>query len=163
MCKHTKRTALFPGTFDPPTNGHVDIIRRGADLFDELIVAIGENPGKACLLDQATRAALLREVVGDVPNVRVETFRGLTVEAAKRFGASVILRGVRNGSDFQFECEMAMTNREVAGVETFFLLTSPQHCFTSSSLIKQIARMGGDASALVPHVVLPHLLASGEE
>jgi len=151
------RLAMFPGTFDPVTNGHVDIIRRGAALFDVLVVGVGNNPEKASLLGHQERAALVREVVADLGNVRVETFEGLTVDFARRVGAAVILRGVRGFSDLHFEYQVALTNRLAAGVETVFILTAPQHAFTSSTLIKQMARMGGDVSAMVPAQVLPHL------
>ena len=158
MNKLKTRLAVFPGTFDPVTNGHLDVIRRGAKLFDELILAVGENPEKAALLDLKQRAGILREITSDMPNVRVETYTGLTVDFARKVGAAVILRGIRNGSDLQFESQMALTNRTVAGVETVFIMTGAEHAFTSSSLIKQIARMGGDVSALVPPQVLSHIL-----
>ena len=151
------RLAVFPGTFDPITNGHLDIIRRGAGLFDVLVVGVGNNPEKAALLDHAQRAAIVREVVCDLPNVRVEPFEGLTVDFARRVGASVILRGIRNFSDLHFEYQVALTNRSVAGVETVFIFTSPQHAFTSSTLIKQMVQRGGDVSGMVPPQVLPHL------
>ena len=159
-----KRIATFPGTFDPITNGHLDVIRRGAALFDELVVAVGENPEKSAILAQAVRAGIVREVVAELSNVRVECYTGLTVDLARRLGAAAILRGIRNSSDLQFEFQVALTNRVVAGVETVFILTNPQYAFTSSSLIRQIAAMGGDVSALVPPQVLPHIqqLRSGD-
>jgi pantetheine-phosphate adenylyltransferase len=149
--------AIFPGTFDPVTNGHVDVIRRGADLFDTLIVAVGENPEKTSLLAQPERADIIREIISDLPNVRVETFSGLTAEFARKCGATAILRGIRNANDLQFELQVALTNRVVAGVETVFIMTNVEHAFTSSTLIRQIAQMGGDISAMVPTQVLPHL------
>lgn len=151
------RLAVFPGTFDPMTNGHLDIIRRGARLFDTLVVGVGNNPEKPALLDQAQRARILQEVVADLSGVRVETFEGLTVDFARRVGAAVILRGIRSFSDLHFEYQVALTNRSAAGVETVFVLTSPEHAFTSSTLIKQIAQRGGDVSGMVPPQVLPHL------
>lgn len=163
MGERKSNLAIFPGTFDPITNGHLDVIRRGARLFDELIVAVGENPQKASLLGQQERAEIIREVVADLPSVRVETFAGLTVHFAQRVGAAAILRGIRNSSDLQFEFQVALTNREVAGVETVFIVTNPEYAFTSSSLIKQVARMGGDVSKLVPPQVLAHLRAAGGE
>ena len=155
--RNQKRIALFPGTFDPVTNGHLDIIRRGAAMFDELIVAVGANPEKTSRLDRDRRAAIVRQVTAALPNVRVETYAGLTVEAAAAFGAAVILRGLRNAADFQHESQMAMTNRAVTGVETLFMMTSPDCSFITSSLVRQVAAGGGDVSALVPPEVLPHL------
>jgi pantetheine-phosphate adenylyltransferase len=154
MDTHTPRIAVFPGTFDPITNGHLDVIERGRHLFDELVVAVGHNPEKHHLFTQAERADTIRELVADMPNVRVETFGGLTVHYARRIGAAAILRGIRNSSDLQFEFQVALTNRVVAGVETVFIMTKVQYAFTSSSLIKQVAQMGGDVSALVPETVV---------
>ncbi len=160
MNDHKSRLAVFPGTFDPITNGHLDVLRRGAKLFDELVVAVGENPDKAAILSQNERAEIIAEIIADMPRVRVETFTGLTVDFVRKIQADVILRGIRNSSDLQFEFQVALTNRVVAGVETVFILTSREFAFTSSSLIKQIARMGGDVSALVPPEVLPHIQAN---
>ena len=157
MSDPKRRLAVFPGTFDPITNGHVDVIRRGAGLFDELVVGVGNNPEKTAMLDQADRAEIIREVLAGSGNVRVETFEGLTVDFARRVGAAAILRGIRNTSDLHVEFQIAMTNRAVAGIETVFILTSTQHAFTSSTLIKQMAQMGADVSAMVPPQVLPHL------
>ncbi|MBN1554125.1 MAG: pantetheine-phosphate adenylyltransferase [Phycisphaerae bacterium] len=151
------RVAVFPGTFDPVTNGHLDVIQRGVKLFDELIVAVGENPEKHAMLSQAQRVDILREVTADLPAVRVEPYEGLTVDFARSVGAAAILRGIRNSSDLQFEFQTALTNRVVADVETVFIMTSTQYAFTSSSLIRQVAAMGGDVSALVPPEVLGHI------
>jgi pantetheine-phosphate adenylyltransferase len=159
MGDHKRQLAVFPGTFDPVTNGHLDVIRRGAALFDELVVAVGENPEKASLFSQQERAETIRALVAGMSNVRVETFAGLTVEFARKIGAAAILRGIRDTSDLHFEFQVALTNRVVAGVETIFIMTNPQYAFTSSSLIKQIAQMGGDVSALVPKEVLPRIKA----
>jgi pantetheine-phosphate adenylyltransferase len=159
------RIALFPGTFDPITNGHLDVIERGCRLFDELVVGVGENPQKAPMLPQLQRAAIIREVIDGLPgvrNVRVETFTGLTVEFARKLKAATMLRGIRNSSDLQFEFQVALTNRAVAGVETVFIMTSTEFAFTSSSLIRQIASMGGDVSSLVPPQVLPYIQARCE-
>jgi len=155
--KHKVRKAIFPGTFDPMTNGHLDVIRRGSRLFDELIVAVGDNPEKACMLRRHERIEITRKVVAGMKNVRVAGYAGLTADFARKAGAGVILRGIRNGADLQFESQVAMTNRAVAGVETVFIMTGAECAFISSSLIRQIARMGGDASAMVPRQVLPHL------
>lgn len=148
-----RRLAVFPGTFDPLTNGHLDVIERGRALFDELVVAVGYNPDKSVLFNQDERVEIIRQVVEDMPNVRVEKFEGLTVDYARTLGAAAILRGIRNSSDLQFEFQVALTNRVVAGVETVFIMTGVQFAFTSSSLIKQVAGMGGDVSALVPALV----------
>lgn len=157
MSETVTRLAIFPGTFDPVTNGHLDVIQRGARLFDELVVAVGENPQKPSALSREQRVAILREVVAEMGNVRVEPYTGLTVDFARKLGAAAILRGIRNTSDLQFELQVALTNRQVAGVETVFIMTAPQFAFISSSLIKQIAQMGGDVSAMVPPGVLPHV------
>jgi pantetheine-phosphate adenylyltransferase len=158
MTPHQESIVVFPGTFDPLTNGHLDIIKRGRLLFDKLIVAVGYNPEKKTLFTQQERADMFRQLLCDMPNVTVETFRGLTVDYAKRVGAVAMLRGIRNSSDLQFEFQVALTNRTVAGVETVFIMTSVEFAFTSSSLIKQIASMGGDVSALVPPLVYQKML-----
>ncbi len=151
------RIAVFPGTFDPVTNGHLDVIQRGRGLFDQLIVAVGHNPEKRHLFTQEERTAMMRELTADMDNVRVEPFTGLTVHYARQVGAAAILRGIRNSSDLQFEFQVALTNRVVAGVETLFIMTSVDFAFTSSSLIKQVASMGGDVSALVPAIVVERM------
>lgn len=155
------RVAVFPGTFDPITNGHVDAIRRGAGLFDRLIVAVGHNPEKQALLDLDVRVRLIRDVLAELPNVDVASYEGLTIAFAKRVGATAILRGIRNTSDLHFEHQVALTNRAAGGVETVFILTSPEHAFTSSTLIRQIASMGGDISTMVPPQVHAHLAKLG--
>lgn len=154
-----KRIAVFPGTFDPITNGHLDVIRRGRLLFDELVVAVGHNPEKSTIFTQQERVEMVTQLVSEFPNVRVRSFSGLTVKFAQEVGAAAMLRGIRNSSDLQFEFQVALTNRVVAGVETVFIMTSPEFSFTSSSLIKQIAWMGGDVSKLVPPLVVEKMLA----
>jgi pantetheine-phosphate adenylyltransferase len=149
-----KRLVVFPGTFDPITHGHLDVIRRGARLFDELVVAVGENPQKSAMLSQAQRVRIIRRVVADMGRVRVEPYKGLTVDFARRLGASAILRGIRDTSDLLMEFQMAWTNRRIGGLETVFIMTGPEVAFISSSLVKQIAQGGGDVSALVPPQVL---------
>ena len=163
MADHVRRIAVFPGTFDPITNGHLDVIRRGALLFDELIVAVGDNPEKAAMLDQDLRVRIAADVVDGIDNVRVEKFAGLTVDFARHVGAAALLRGIRNSSDLQFEFQVALTNRAVAGVETVFIMTSAEYAFISSSLIREIARMGGDVSTLVPAQVLGHIRPGRDE
>ena len=157
------RLAVFPGTFDPLTNGHLDIIRRGVNIFDELVVAVGNNPEKTSMLNAETRLQIIRESASDIPGVRVEIFSGLTVDFAASVNATAILRGIRDSTDLHFEYDMALTNRIVAGIETVFIIPSPEHAFTSSSMIKQIARMGGDVSAMVPPAVIPYLKACRTE
>lgn len=157
MSENQHRIGMFPGTFDPITNGHLDVIRRASRLFDELVVAVGNNPEKPAILSQDERVEIIREVVADMDNVRVEAFEGLTVDFARQVEATAILRGIRNSTDLQFELQASLTNRVVAGVETVFVMTGTEYAFTSSTLIRQVASMGGDVSALVPAAVLPHL------
>lgn len=148
--RHT--LAIFPGTFDPLTNGHLDIIRRGTSIFDELIVAIGSNPEKSPLFTADQRVAMIRDVVAEQNiDVRVEQYQGLTVDYAQQTGATAILRGIRNYTDLQFEFQLALTNRAVADVETVFIMAGEHWGFTSSTLIRQIA-----ASGRIDH--LEHLL-----
>ncbi len=151
---------LFPGMFDPITNGHLDVIQRGCELFGELIIAVGDNPAKGAMLDQAVRVQIVTEVVSSLPNVRVQAFSGLTIDLANELGATAILRGIRSSVDLYGELQMAETNRTAGGVETVFLATSARHSLISSSLIRQIACGGGDVSAMVPPQVLPHLADS---
>jgi len=147
------RRAMYAGSFDPPTNGHIDIVRRGALLFDELIVGIGTNPAKRYHLDATRRKALFEACTVSLPNVRVTTFEGLVVEAVADVGAQVMLRGIRTSSDLDIEFRNGLANRDLTGVETLFLLTDPDHIFVSSSLVREIARFGGDISKYVPPVV----------
>ena len=159
--------AVFPGSFDPVTYGHLDVIRRGRRLFDELVVAVGRNPGKDSLFTADERVdmleRLLAEMVATEPDaapVRVRAFSGLTVDFAKEVGATALLRGVRNLSDLQYEVQQAVTNREVAGLETAFVVAGQTFAYTSSSLIKQITAMGRDLTPLasmVPPLVVEML------
>ena len=157
MCDSKMKIAVFPGTFDPATNGHLDIIRRGAALFDELVIGVGINPDKATLLPHADRIEMLKEITKEMPTVRVQPFSDLTVAHAAELGAAVILRGLRDDSDYQYESRMALTNRSIAGIETLFLASSAEHSYISSTLIRQIASMGGDVSNLVPPEVMKYL------
>ena len=142
--------AIFPGSFDPITNGHLDVIKRGMRLFDELIVAVGRSPVKNQLFTPAERVEMIAELITDMPGVIVESFEGLMVEFAARKKADVVLRGLRSLTDVQYEFQLAMTNRAVAGIETIFIMTSEQYGFTSSTLIREIASLGGDLSNLIP-------------
>lgn len=145
--------AIFPGSFDPITNGHLDVINRGMKLFDELVIAVGRSPIKNPLFTPEERVEMIAELITDMPGVSVESFNGLTVEYAAQKKADVILRGLRSLTDVQYEFELAMTNRAVTGIETVFILTGEQYGFTSSTLIRQIASLGGDLSNLIPENV----------
>jgi len=149
--------AVFPGSFDPITNGHLDVVQRGIKLFDELIIAVGRSPIKDALFTPEERVEMIAELVADMPRVSVESFDGLTVEYAAKKKADVILRGLRSLTDMRYEFELAMTNRSVTGIETVFMITSEQYGFTSSTLIRQVASLGGDISNLVPKNVYDHL------
>jgi pantetheine-phosphate adenylyltransferase len=152
------RRAVCPGSFDPVTNGHVDVINRAARLYDELVVAVLVNPGKAGLFGVDERMELLRDAVAELPNVRVDSFEGLLVDYCRSHEIPVIVKGLRAVSDFEYELQMAQMNRELAGIETLFVPTAPQVGHLSSSLIKQIATFGGDVSRLVPKAVHDQLM-----
>jgi pantetheine-phosphate adenylyltransferase len=150
-------TALCPGTFDPVTNGHLDIVRRAAGLFDRVVMAVIENPAKEPLFPATERVEMLREAVADLDNVEVDSFTGLLVDYARSKRAGVIVKGLRAVSDFDYELQMAQMNRHLAEVETFFVPTSARWSYLSSSLVKEVARFGGDVSGLVPELVLRRL------
>jgi pantetheine-phosphate adenylyltransferase len=150
---------VCPGSFDPVTNGHVDVIARAAALYDELVVAVLVNPGKAGLFSVEERMELLREAVAELPNVVVDSFSGLLVDYCRSHDLPVVVKGLRAVGDFEYELQMAQMNRELAGVETLFVPTAPQVGHLSSSLVKQIAAFGGDVSRLVPRGVLDRMLA----
>ena len=151
-------TALYPGTFDPPTNGHVDLIQRGARLFDHLTVAILSNPEKNPLFTVEERVEMLKEVTGSLANVSIATFEGLMVEFARRQGASAVLRGIRAISDYEYEFQMALMNRRLAPeIETVFLQPAGRYSFVSSRMLKEVFSFGGDVTGLVPPNVLKRL------
>jgi len=150
---------VCPGSFDPVTNGHLDIIGRAAGLHDEVIVAVLVNIKKQSLFTTDERVEMLREVTKGYGNVRVERFHGLTVNFCIDNGINAIVKGLRAVSDFEYEMQMAQMNYRLAKVETLFMTTNPQHSFLSSSLIKEIAMYGGDVSGLVPELVLGRLKA----
>ena len=156
MAKNFVR-AIFPGSFDPVTNGHLDVIHRAVPLFDELVVAVVHNSHKNQLFSPKERVDMIAELIADTPNVSVESFDGLTVAYAKKRQANVILRGLRSLTDVQYEFQLAMTNRAVASIETVFIMTSERYGFTSSTLIREIASLGGDLSNLIPQNVQAQL------
>lgn len=150
-------SVLCPGTFDPVTNGHLDILRRAAARFEHVIVAVLENPSKTPLFDVPERVAMLEEAMGSLPGVEVASFSGLLVDFAREKDARGIVRGIRAVTDFDYEMQMAQMNYQLGGVETFFMATSPQWSYLSSSLIKEVAGYGGDVSGLVPAAVSERL------
>jgi pantetheine-phosphate adenylyltransferase len=150
--------ALYPGTFDPPTNGHVDLIQRGSKLFAHLTVAILKNPVKNPLFTVEERVEMLREVTGSLGNVTIATFDGMMVEFARREGASAVLRGIRAISDYEYEFQMALMNRRLAPeIETVFLQPAGRYSFISSRMLKEVFSFGGDVTGLVPPNVLKRL------
>lgn len=155
----TRIKALCPGTFDPVTNGHLDVIERAAHIFPEVIVVVAVNPAKQPTFSLEERVAMLRESTAHLPNVTVTSTReGLLVDFARQAGAQVIVKGLRAVSDFEFERQMAQANRHLnADVETLFIMTAHQYAFLGSSLVKQVAALGGDVSAWVPEPVLRRL------
>ncbi|MQP23639.1 pantetheine-phosphate adenylyltransferase [Flavobacterium sp. LMO8] len=148
------KKAIFPGSFDPITNGHADIIKRGVSLFDEIIVAIGVNAEKKYMFSLEERMRFIEETFKDEPKVRVVTYTGLTIDLCKKEKAEFILRGLRNPADFEFEKAIAHANRTMSKIETVFLLTAARTSFISSSIVRDVIRNGGDASKLVPSSVL---------
>jgi pantetheine-phosphate adenylyltransferase len=151
------RRAVCPGSFDPVTNGHLDIVGRSSRLYDEVVVAVLVNESKHSLFTVEERLDMLREVVKPYGNVRVESFQGLLVDFCRSQQASVVVKGLRAVSDFDYELQMAQMNIGLAGVETLFMPTNPQHSFLSSSLVKDVAKWGGDVSAHVPELVARRL------
>lgn len=149
------RTAVYAGTFDPPTMGHVDIVRRAARIFDRLIFAVfAGGAAKQPLFSAEERVALARVALAEIPNVVIDSYRGLTVDYARRMGAVAIVRGLRAVSDFEYEFTLAHMNERLApGIESVFLMTVPDYAFVSSSLIKEVAGQGGDVNGMVPPVV----------
>jgi pantetheine-phosphate adenylyltransferase len=153
-------SALYPGTFDPPTNGHIDLIQRGAKLFEHLTVAILNNPLKDPLFTVEERVEMLKESTAMLANVSVATFDGLMVEFARQQGASAVLRGIRAISDYEYEFQMALMNRRLAPeIETVFLQPAGRYSFVSSRMLKEVFAFGGDVSGLVPPNVLKRLRA----
>ncbi len=156
------RRALCPGSFDPVTNGHLDIIGRAARLYDEVIVAVFINQSKSSMFTVEERCDMLAEATADYANVRIDSFQGLTVDYCKSHDVPVIVKGLRAVSDFDYELQMAQMNRGLAGVDTLFMPTNPEYSFLASSLVKEIAKWGGDVSSLVPPLVLKRLAERGQ-
>jgi pantetheine-phosphate adenylyltransferase len=148
--EHKCVKAIFPGSFDPITNGHLDVIARGIKLFDHLIVAVGQSPVKTELFTLDERVEMITQLVADMPRVTVDKYQCLTVEFAAQKKADVMLRGLRNLTDVQYEFQLAMTNRSVAGVETVFVMTSEEFGFVNSTMVREVAMLGGDVSKLIP-------------
>ena len=151
-------TALCPGSFDPVTHGHLDIIERTARHFDSVIVAVIRNPQKSqALFTLEERQEMLHEVTAHLTNIDIQFFKGLVVDFAKEHSASAIVKGLRAISDFDYELQMAQMNQRLSGIDTFFISTSPQHSFLSSSLVREVAKFGGDVSSMVPANVAKRL------
>jgi pantetheine-phosphate adenylyltransferase len=153
-----KRKAIYPGSFDPPTNGHLDLIERGSKLFDELVVGVLSNPEKDPLFSVADRRKMLEAMTADFDNVTVDTFDGLTVDYALRVGASALLRGIRAISDYEYELQMALMNRKLQpGLETVFMMPAEKYSYLSSRLVREVAQLGGSIDCLVPPLVAQKL------
>ncbi len=152
------RRVIYPGTFDPVTNGHIDIVKRAIDLFDEVVVTIARNPSKTCMFTVEERLYMLRESFKDYPNVVVDAFDGLTVNHAKAVDAVGIIRGLRAISDFEYEFQMALMNRKLSnGIKTIFLMPHEKYTYLNSTIIRNLSQFGGDVSAFVPPVVIEML------
>jgi pantetheine-phosphate adenylyltransferase len=149
-----KVTAIYPGSFDPPTNGHLDLIERGSKIFDELVVAILRNPDKDPLFSVGERRRMLEALTAEFHNVRVDTFDGLTVDYAAKMKASAVLRGIRALSDYEYELQMALMNRKLQpNLETVFMMPAEQYSYLSSRLVREVAKLGGSIADLVPQMV----------
>jgi pantetheine-phosphate adenylyltransferase len=156
-----RKIGLFPGQFDPVTNGHLDVIRRGVTLFDQLVVAVSINPDKQEFFSMDERVEMVRELVADLPDVRVEKNTGLTFKFAQSVNATALLRGIRDVSDLRGEFQTAMVNRALSGIETAFIMTGDRYALTSSSLIRQVLSLGGDVTSLtglLPPTVVQRLI-----
>jgi pantetheine-phosphate adenylyltransferase len=153
----TQRAAVYPGSFDPLTNGHVDIVERGLRMFDRVVLAVANNPQKQHFFSAEERIALARASLGDRPGLEIEAFDGLVVDFARKKGVNVLLRGVRAVSDFEYEFQLAGMNRKLSGVETVFMATSEESFYVASRLVREVAGFGGDVSSMVPAPVLAAL------
>lgn len=152
------KIAVYPGSFDPITLGHLDVLKDGAHMFDKVIITVSNNISKHALLSVGERKELIRQSVADIPNVEVDSFDGLTVEYAKKVGATILLRGLRAVSDFEYEMQLSQTNRSLSeDIKTVFLITRPEYNFISSSSVKEILKNNGDISKFVPKPVSDYL------
>jgi len=151
------RKAVCPGSFDPITNGHIDVIERASGLFDEVVIAVLVNSAKSGLFSIEERIAMAKAAIAHIPNARVDTWSGLLVDYCRTNGISAIVKGLRAVSDFDYELQMAQMNLQLKGIDTLLMATKPAYSFLSSSLVREIARYGGDVSALVPAGVLSEL------
>ena len=153
-----KRICIYPGSFDPVTNGHMDIIKRSAAMFDELIVAVLKNNSKTPLFSSEERVNMLKEVTKDISNVKVDSFSGLLVDYADKVGACTIVRGLRAVTDFEYELQMAQTNHAMCpDIDTIFLTTDLRYSYLSSSIVREVSAFGGDVSMFVPESIIPYL------
>jgi len=149
-----KGIAIYPGSFDPPTNGHLDLIQRGSKIFEELVVAVLRNSEKTPMFSLGERLAMLRDLTADLSNVRIDTFHGLMVEYAKSIAATCVLRGIRAVSDYEYELQMALMNRKIEPtLETVFMMPADKYSYVSSRLVREVAQLGGAVKGLVPEVV----------
>ena len=154
MIKNKMKIAVYPGSFDPVTNGHIDVIERASKIFDNLIITVGDNPGKEPLFSREERVEMIREVTKGLKNVTVEDFEGLLLDYLKKKESKIIIRGLRAVSDFEFEFQRALLNRKINGdVETIFIMTKEDYVYLNSSIIKEMAMFGGSVKKLVPAIV----------
>ena len=155
----TERRCVCPGSFDPVTNGHLDVVERASRLYDEVTVALLVNTSKAGLFEVPERIEMLQEVTAGLGNVKVDSFQGLLVDYCRERDIPVVVKGLRAVSDFDYELQMSQMNNRLTGIETLFVATNPEYSFLSSSLVKEVAKWGGDVAGLVPDAVLPRLRA----
>jgi len=153
----TERRCVCPGSFDPVTNGHLDVVERASRLYDEVTVAVLVNASKAGLFEVPERIEMLQEVTAGLGNVKVDSFQGLLVDYCRERDIPVVVKGLRAVSDFDYELQMSQMNNRLTGIETLFVATNPEYSFLSSSLVKEVAKWGGDVAGLVPDAVLPRL------
>jgi pantetheine-phosphate adenylyltransferase len=156
---NTERRCVCPGSFDPVTNGHLDVVERASRLYDEVTVAVLVNASKAGLFEVPERIEMLQEVTAGLGNVKVDSFQGLLVDYCRERDIPVVVKGLRAVSDFDYELQMSQMNNRLTGIETLFVATNPEYSFLSSSLVKEVAKWGGDVAGLVPDAVLPRLRA----